>query len=267
MTSQTIINKVNTKEELTRKLKGYNGILNNSIIDYLTSLIELEFSVVRENICKDDRKSLSKLDIYKRIAIYNIYNRTLKLFKEKIADFDFYDYEKDYENLIISISLNVSNNIRLFNFDYSDSISSTGKIGTISLYQTLESKKLREAELNRIIDELEKLYNAHNPYPFQSLRGFVAGGPRARWDFKHEQEIEKYEKKFIELDNKKELSDDEKREIEITNQVYNLLLDDYGLTSKSFNKRKQENTEETYLQKTLVNKQPNLTIENNIKYI
>ena len=76
-------NKVNTKEELIELLKGYKGVLKDSMVNYLNSLIELEFSVVREYIDNDDRKALSELELYKRIAIYNIYNRALNLFNQQ----------------------------------------------------------------------------------------------------------------------------------------------------------------------------------------
>ena len=36
------------KEELLQLLDKYKGILNKGILEYLSSLIELEFSVIRE---------------------------------------------------------------------------------------------------------------------------------------------------------------------------------------------------------------------------
>ena len=44
------IERVETKEELLESLEKYKGILSVPMIEYLNSLIELEFSVVRENI-------------------------------------------------------------------------------------------------------------------------------------------------------------------------------------------------------------------------
>lgn len=271
-------NKVNTKEELIELLKKYRGILADPMIDYLTSLIELEFSVIREYIKEDDRKSLAELEIYKRIAIYNIYNRALNLFNEKKMKYNFTGNEDGYEGLIIFVPLKDNNIIKVFDFNYkgfySDSWSTvkipdeykTMEIGTISLYQSLESKELRDAELNRIMNHLERLYDAHNPYP--SRRG-VVGGPRRQWTYQHAHEIAEYEKRFTELDGKKELNDMDKREIEITNEIRNLLLEDYGLTNKSFEEEVKPvfGREKDILQKTLVKRQPNLSITNNIKYI
>ena len=271
-------NKVNTREELTELLKGYRGILTEPMLNYLNSLIELEFSVVREYISDSNRKALAELEIYKKIAIYNIYNRALNLFNEKKIKYNFSGNEDGLESLTISVPLNDNNSIEVFNFDYkgfhSDGWNTikipdeykTMRIGTISLYQSLESQELREAELNRVMNKLERLYDAHNPYP--SRRG-VAGGPGPQWAYKHAQEIKKYEKRFTELDSKKELNDMDKREIEITNKIRNLLLEDYELTNKSFEEEIKPvfRHEKSTLQKTLVKRQPNLSITNNIKYM
>lgn len=270
-------NKINTREELVKLLKGYKGILANNMIDYLNSLIELEFSVIKEYIKDDDRKALSELEIYKRIAIYNIYNRVQNLFNQQNGEFIIYGNNDGYEGLNVSAKLS-DRNVKLFDFDYKEIHSSgwntprvpsgfkTLNIGDISLFQTLESKELREAELDKVMTTLERLYDERNPY--SSRRG-VIGGPGSNWEFDHAMDIEEYEKKFIELDSKKELSDEDKREIEITSQIHNLLLEDYGLTNKDF---EEENklafaSSESLLKKTLVKKQPNLTITNHIKYM
>ena len=69
-------NKINTREEILELLKKYNRILSGSMIHYLNGLVDLEFSVIKDNInvSDDDRKVLSELEVYKRIAMYNIYN-------------------------------------------------------------------------------------------------------------------------------------------------------------------------------------------------
>lgn len=58
-------NKINTREELLELLKKYNRILSGSMIHYLTDLVDLEFSVTKDNINvnEDDKKILSELEI------------------------------------------------------------------------------------------------------------------------------------------------------------------------------------------------------------
>lgn len=150
--------------------------------------------------------------------------------------------------------------IELFDFNYREFYSDkipvgykTMNIGTISLYQTLE-----------------RLWDDVNPYP---SRCGVVGGPGVQWEFEYARKIEEYEKRFKELDIKKELSDEDRREIEITNQVYELFLEDYCFTPDNFEDDNKDrfrfnfNRTKSNLEKTLIKKQPNLTIMDCIKYI
>ena len=270
-------NKINTREELIEMLKSYKGILTHSMINYLNSLIDLEFSVIRDYIGIDDRNALSELEVYKRIAMYNIYNRALNMFKQNNSEFIISGNDNGWEGLSISSSLG-ERRIELFDFVYERTTGYNSKIpegyknmriGEISLFQTLESKELREEELTRIMNILERLYNKKNPYLYR-YGGY--GRSSSNWAIKHSYEIQKYEKLFEKLDSKKELNDEDKREIEITKQFHDLLLEDYGLNNKSFEEQNNQyflNSKEykTKLQKTLVKKMPNINIKNNIKYI
>lgn len=269
-------NKVNSKEELIELLKTYKGILSDSMINYLNSLIELEFSVIREYISNENRKALSELEIYKKIAIYNIYNRALNIFKQTNMKFNFSSNEDGHEWLMVSTSIN-ERYIKLFDFNYTEYPIGfnnkipvdykTMKIGNIKLYKTLESEELRQAELNRIMEKLEKLYDEKNPYESYSN---VSGGPGATWIFEHSKKIKEYEQRFTELDKKKKLNDDDKKEIEITKYIHELFLNDYGLTNKSFEIEDDSFIsvgKKNELQKTLAKNIPNIKIENNIKYI
>lgn len=248
------------------------------MIDYLNSLIELEFSVVRDYIKNTDRIALAELEIYRKIAIYNICNRALHIFnKEK--DLIISGNNDGFEGL--TVYANTENNkITLFDFNYRKNDMGLNytvpdgykqvKIGTISLFQTLESESIREAELNLVMSKLERLYDEKNPY-IHSRKPKAFGGPSSIWEFKHKQEIIEYEKRFAELDSKKSLTDDEKKEIEITKKYHDILFEDYDLSRKSFsdahNKPFSSSNRETNLNKTLIKRMPNLTITDNIKYI
>lgn len=99
-------NRVNTREELLELLKEYRGILSNPMQEYLNSLIELEFSVIRDYIKDEDRDVLSELEVYKKVAIYNIYNRALNLFKMQDMQLSISGNENGFESLDISTSIN-----------------------------------------------------------------------------------------------------------------------------------------------------------------
>ena len=143
----------------------------------------------------------------------------------------------------------------------------TMKIGNISLFQTIENAEQREAELMRVMSILDRLYDEKNPY---HSRPHTYGGPAPQWAYEHAQKIKVYEEKFNQLDAKEELTDEDKKEIEITKKFHELLLEDYGLTNKDFENSQQFSglgEEKTELHKTLVRRMPNINIKNNIKYI
>lgn len=266
-------NKVNTKEELLSLLEDYKLVLTDYMINYLNSLIELEFSVIRDYISEDARKVLSELEVYKRIVIYNIYYRALNIFKKNGTGLEISGNKDGIEGLMVYALLG-KRNAKLFNFDYQEcTIGFKSKIpngyktmyiGDISLFQTIENEEQREAELTRVLNMLDRLYDEKNPY-YSSPHTY--GGPASQWAFQHNDKIREYEEKFTQLDSKKELTDDEKKEIEITKQYHELLLEDYGLTNQSFEEENNVGRKTSELQKKLVRRQPNLTIENHIKFI
>jgi len=273
------IEKINTKKELVSLLKKSKGILNNSMISYLNSLINLEFSVIRDYIGENDRITLSELEVYKRIAIYNIYERALRLFKEKDSKLIISGNNDGNEGLNVYFSLGKNSGFELFDFNYREcpvdfkskipAGYKTMKIGNVSLFQTIESKDQRESEIIRIQNELEELKKENNPYPYEAG---TYGGPNPQWHFEHRNKINLYQEKLNLLTSKKELTDEEKKEIETTKIFHELLLEDYGLTNNDFVEESNKDSlgfkeDKTGLHKTLVKKMPNLIIKDNIKYI
>ena len=141
-------------------------------------------------------------------------------------------------------------------------------IGNISLFQTFDNDEQRNLELKNVMSILENLYNRKNPYSSSSDYDKYN---YLRWNSEHYKKIHEYEEKYRQLDCKKELTDEEKREVEITKYFNDLLLEDYGLTRNSFIEEKNGINFDPYkvseLKKTLVKKMPNLTITNHIKYL
>ena len=267
------IDKVNTKEELLQLLKDYKIILNNQVIDYLESLINLDFSVIRENIDDKSKEALSELEIYKRIAIYNIYNRAINLFTQSNMPLIITGNNEGFESLSISVPIE-DRNIKIFDFKYSEQKSlnykipdeyKTMKIGSINLYQKIENKELRIQELKRIINKIEMLYGTQNPYQYHPKK---VGGSYVKWKIERQKEIEKYQKMLDKIDSHNELTEIDIKEIEIMNKAHDLLLEDYGLTNDSFEDDVSITSKcSNNLQKTLIKRQPNITITNNIEYI
>lgn len=267
------IDKVNTKEELLQLLKDYKIILNSQVIDYLESLINLDFSVIKENIDDKSKKALSELEIYKRIAIYNIYNRAINIFTQSNMPLIITGNDEGFESLSISVPIE-DRNIKIFDFKYGEQKSlnykipdeyKTMKIGSINLYQKIENKELRIQELKRIINKIEMLYGTQNPYQYHPKK---VGGSYVKWKIERQKEIEKYQKMLDKIDSHNELTEIDIKEIEIMNKAHDLLLEDYGLTNDSFEDDVSITSKcSNNLQKTLIKRQPNITITNNIEYI
>lgn len=292
-----------TKKDLLKELEEYKGVLNKTMIDYLTSLVNLEFSVVRNYISETDRKALAKLDIYKQIATYNICKRTKKLFANQK---DKYKVSNDNSNGLMDVHLEVygkleTGSIDVFSFfrheDFSKLLEgyTSLNIGTISLYQTLESKEARKAELEELRQRLEGLKRTQNPYPDNKkeasdwikgrggrfsqaeLRQIEAtyvriGGPGANWIFEHDRDIAECKRKIKELSGREELTDKEKRIIELTAISHELILEEFGLKMEDFEEYNEFkfsvlNEDKPNMSRKLIKEMPNLLIKDKITYL
>lgn len=268
------------KEELKLLLESYKGLLSKEIIEYLNSLIELEFSVIKDYIALNNREILTELSIYRYASIYNIYNRSIKLIKEHNLPLEINRFDKPID--VTKNSLNLSfvtrskKRINVFEYDYTYHSSYKNKIpeyyynrnlGGITIYQTLESKERKEEEINLILEKLEKLYDKDVPIKMlieEDLMGYNT-------PFENKIEIGLLEKRLTELDSKKELTTEDREEIKITNYTAKILLDDMGLKEEDFIVDKDDlfnmGKEFTNLEETKVKKLTNLEIKRKIKYI
>ena len=232
---------LNNKNELLEKLFKYRNIFNDKIYKYLEGLIELEYSCIKRYLDASDLEVLSNLELYREIARYNIYNRTLSIFKGSNLPLEI------NENVVGNLQVYVNNeedDIKLFEFIYHDgpiNLKTINKkienIGTISLFKTTLKEEEEQRELVELVssmcdyDEAKKLI-----IPDKNLT-----------------ESETYEKKITETFNKK-------------------ILEDYGLTDSDFLEDSSSlftNFEDgkTEWQKVMIKKFPNLTIKNYIKYL
>ena len=268
------------KEELKLLLESYKGLLSKEIIEYLNSLIELEFSVIKDYIALNNREILTELSIYRYASIYNIYNRSIKLIKEHNLPLEINRFDKPID--VTKNSLNLSfvtrskKRINVFEYDYTYHSSYKNKIpeyyynrnlGGITIYQTLESKERKEEEINLILEKLEKLYDKDVPIKMlieEDLMGYNT-------PFENKIEIGLLEKRLTELDSIKELTTEDREEIKITNYTAKILLDDMGLKEEDFIVDKDDlfnmGKEFTNLEETKVKKLTNLEIKRKIKYI
>ncbi len=269
-----------SKEELKLLLESYKELLSKEIIEYLNSLIEIEFSVIKDYISLNNREILTELSIYRYASIYNIYNRSIKLIKENNLPLEINRFDNPID--VTKNSLNLSfvtrskKRINAFEYDYNYYSPYKNKIpeyyynrnlGRITIYQTLESKARKEEEINLILEKLEKLYDKDIPIRTlieEELIGYNT-------PFENKVKIGLLEKRFTELDSKKDLTEEEKDEIKVTNYASEIILDDMGLKEEDFTTDKEDlfnlSKEFTNLEETKVKKFTNLEIKRKIKYI
>lgn len=268
--SKNYSKRIDTRDELLERLNLYKGILSDHVVEYLNSIIELDFSVLKEYLSIEEINALSELDIYKISAIYNIYNRALKTVQKNSEKLRIYGNEYGVPGLNIFMPLKAKN-ARVFSYNYGESPKirekvpegyTTKNLGNISLYQVLENDSLRQIELERIMKKLENLYDESKNLSFLEKKN-------AAYVFALTQEIERYERMFTELDSRHGLTDEEKVMMETTNIIHDAFLDDYSLSHKKFDDESKtyNKKSESKMEKTLVKKMPNLIVKDNIKYL
>ncbi len=245
-----IDNRLKEKAELKEQLLKYKEIFSQEIYAYLSALLELEFSVIKPNISEDIRFLIANMAIYRDIALYNIYHQALNL----ANNMPNVRARQIYNDLTIS-----SDNVDLFTFDYNSKNQGDSFIGQINLHHSLVDKEKRQAELERIMNELELLYDAKNPYKDTTRYG----GPRTNWEFMHIQNVRTYEALYNSLKYKKELTKEEQIEVKLTQKFYQKCLDTYGLSENDFTKEQLN----FYPKETLVKYEPNLTLTIHKKYL
>lgn len=263
-----------TKEELIELLKQYKKVLSSYSYDYLKSLIELDFSVIKNEIDSNDRLLLSKLELYEYIAIYNIYHRVLNLIKKELKELELTANSEWNNSLSIFAPLSQSK-VKLFNFDFDisnkkNSSSNELIFGKIDLFQTIWSSEKRDQEMDRVLKKLESLYDSENPHGYKPHH---FGGPAANWNHQKYQKIKEYENLFKKLDSKSVLTADDEKIIEFTNKYCELFLNDFGLTMDSFIDPSKDpfyflsHQDQSEMQKKLVRDVAGIRISDNIKYL
>ena len=147
------VNKSSTKgvEFLRNNLNEYKGILTFEILNYLNSLIGSEISALNQDVISDDvMNKLSELPIYRKIVIYNIYNRVMNILKEFDKSFDF----KYSPTQGLGMFFSDSNGKKYDVFSY---YPNEKRMSNIVLKQTIIDATMRQQEIDRLYRKLEEI--------------------------------------------------------------------------------------------------------------
>lgn len=282
-----------TKSKIKQRLINHKNIFNKDIYDYLNSLLELEISAVRESLNENEKRVLNNFPIYQQIAIYNIYNRALKIISELDLGIPI---KKNRDELSISTSIGKLE-LPLFSFAINDD----DLLGTIDLYKRVFDKDVNEKLLENTKEKLTILYSEKCPYHenegIDDPLEIVYGGPSSIWLGEYNDKVRHLQELLTRLSVRKELTKDESDSIYYTEKIQRSLLEDYGLNETNLvceEKQELESIEKiedekekayallahamkTYNsscgiqpkedEKTLSKKLPLVVINSNIKYI
>lgn len=216
--------KIKTIKELKEQLKSSERFLSKPTIDYLNSLLNLEFSVVKNNIDKNERKLLSGMEIYQSISKFNIYHHALKLFKNN-NNLEINDNSNGIEGICVSIK--DGNTRELFNYDYNlDNKKNILPCGKIEIIRHVDGSSEKKEKIKRLKDELDGIELPSSKCPF------ILGGSAAdilNYYYNKKATIDKLQDELAEG-----LSSKDKDDIALSKKYYELLLKDYGLKKKDF---------------------------------
>ena len=265
--------KVPNEEALIHELSGYQSLLSDKMYQYLESLLE-DSSVLKDwnyifgPIDNNDREKICGIDIYRKLAIYNIYHNALRIFEKEKDTYPIIigGNDKGIEGLKVEGKVG-SKIFSIFDYDYSMALNTfdripipngckVTKIGDVHIYTMLDSREQREELLHHIMNKLDSLYEQKNPF-------INCGNREILWNFKHQLEINEYEKLFQEVNQHIELTDEEMEQAMILKHFAELILKSYGLHSE-FN---FEKSEEIGNEKVLTKSYPGASVSKHIRYL
>lgn len=250
--------KLPNSNELLEIVNEYKGILSPEIIEYLNGLIRLEFSALREDLLSSQTmQKLTELDLYRKILMYNIYNRAVNIFTKEGSYLKQEGIENGTKSLTISGTDGKDNRFEVFNFSFKD------KTNQIKLYNTKIDEVIRKQQIENLYKELQNIEEETNP-----IMGL--GGKEIK--------IKSIKKLITSLENRKNDIEEVQYAQDIQKYFSELILEDYGLIlQRDFEEDNTISTSDVlaptfYYQvdkamtKKLVKTYPHTTVSQNINY-
>lgn len=246
-----------SQKELYQDLKQYEPLLSKEYYEYLESLLALEISAFNKEFNNDSRKILRKIELYKRIVIYNICNRTKNLLLNNSNGIEISTVE-NYEHPVEFSIFGKLNGKSINSFRFNIEEDSPLYIGDAIIYSSEINPILRQQELKRLEEEYQIKLNQDNPQArhdgikrFQDENG-------SKWEASHQAELDKISRKISSLKGFN-VDNATAEEIAAQNYLANLILKDMNLLDTDFKPAYNHG-----LEKTLVRKYHGMSIKRNI---
>lgn len=141
-------------------LESHKNIFSRYIYEYLECLIGLEIAFLKRGyISNEERASLMQLEFIKDVAKYNIYERSYKVFLDSKAEYPI--HISSYDERCEKIKVMGEDHGEYFDvFDYQV----LNNLININLYNLVESRVMREKEINAIQGKIDSLYDNQEEY-------------------------------------------------------------------------------------------------------
>lgn len=265
--------KVDSKTNLNKLLKTYKGIITPEIYDYLSGLVGLNYSVFGSQVSDDVKSKLIELDLFRQIAVYNIYNQTKNFLSEEGKKLIIGGNERGFEGLQARIDIE-GKEVPILDYKYKSVRSNNGRdsitrpssreivtVGTVDLFLTEIDEDKRKEAIEKAKLSLQAEIKKSCPYPSTRLKRIsldearkydkvvkkprIGGntsdlyaevpvyGQAGRWIHEHNSKIAGLKDRIKALEEKI-VTDSDMKIIEQRKYYYDLLLKLYELESSQF---------------------------------
>ena len=265
--------KMPTRDELLKELEKFERILHHSTLYHMYNLINLEESVMSDNDYELAQKEiLSQIDFYRKIANYNIIERAKTICKSEGIQTTIRTLTGNTGNGFALKNVNIKSNHADDLFYYWYYNHPQEQLGIITLYQIIADTEQRIQKIAELKTSIKSLEKEKNPITYhERLSGNdepVAGDILTdyenvdyyRWE--HDRKTLIYNKKaeLERLENIKDFTPQEKKQIILLDRFCDDMLKDYHLKDSDFTE-----TDDRGHIKTLTKTTPIFIVNKNIK--
>lgn len=252
-------NLLESERTLYQDLKQADWLLSKEAYEYLESLLALEISAFNPEFGNDYREKLREIiNLYKRIALYNICNRTKNLLVNNGNGIEISAVE-NYEHPVEFNIFGKVNGKSISSFRFNIAEDNPLYIGDAIIYSSGANPILRQEEIRRLTEKFEAIKAQDNPQAHHDGIKRTQDENGSKWENDRQADLKIIQEKLETLKNFT-LNDETAKEIAVQNYLANLILSDMNLKDKDFTSSYEQG-----LEKTLVRKYPGMSVKHNIK--
>lgn len=250
-----------SEKALLETLNDYKWLLSSDAYSYLEALIGLEISAYDPSIQDQEREVLKRLDLYKKVCIYNICMRTKRLLNNNSNGIIL----STVENFNNPIEFNIYGNVNgtsfpVFAFDIEKE--NPKYIGDSDVYLSRINDELRKKEMDRLAKEAVLEEQKPNPHAIHDGITRKEEENAAYWEATHRVKLAKIKEDFNKLAKFYGLDKNAEEVLAAKNYLGNLILSDMHLKESDFSPIQCKG-----MKKTLVKRYPGISIRANIDNI